>query len=88
MGYYTTGKVTKKYRVTIEEYQVWTEHPDADELKKPLDTHGVSPTPIEKSEWLVTDQTETSRVGVLASALRGIAEEIEPKKPTTRSGDY
>jgi hypothetical protein len=85
MGYYKSGIQTTKYRVTVEEYKTWTETPDQDEMKKPQSVENfTTPKAIEKEEWVVVDQTVTSRRGVLASALRGIADEVEPKKPVTR----
>jgi hypothetical protein len=76
---------TVKYRVTVEEFQTWTEWPTQDELKLPKSSSDDKPTTqVDKCEWNQTDQITTAKKASLAAYLRGLANELDPPKTVLR----
>jgi hypothetical protein len=82
-------RTTRKYRVIVQELQTYTEYPTADEIKAPRahDDQGRVPTQRDLEEWVETDEITTAKRTVLASYLRGLANELDPPKPVMRGHD-
>jgi hypothetical protein len=68
-----TQRITKKFKVTVSEYQSWMEY------------DGGQGTDCE--EWIETDQITTAKKASLGAYLRGLANELDPPKTTTRGYD-
>jgi hypothetical protein len=81
----SSQRQTRRYKVNFSELQHWTEWPTQDEMKAPRlqGSKEPDPSPVDKSEWVETDQMESARKPVIAAYLRGLADELDPPKQKT-----
>jgi len=85
----SSARITRKYRVVVQELQAWTEWPTQEELKAPRSTDSpkMDSTPVDREDWVDTDEIATAKKASLAAYLRGLADELDPPKKGTRGYD-